>query len=202
MTQTKMTQKQAMIKATSLLKGLDNSVAIIAKKQAEITKSTKELAQTLISISTPPPVKPVKAKAEKPAKPAKAEKPAKVKPVKAEKPAKAEKPVKAEKPSKVKPAKAEKPANSKAPALKPVMIQTLGDESMSVADLYNEVKKIHDWSRQSIYNALKDVNSFAKDGDKFKVAVRISRSNGIHDDEETDRLLDSVAKSKETMSVI
>jgi hypothetical protein len=177
-----------MIKATSLLKGLDNSAAIIAKKQAEITKSTKELVQALGSISAPQPAKPAKAeKVAKPAKPAKAEKPAK--------PAKAEKPAK--------PAKAEKPAAQKAPALKPVIIQALENGSMTAADLYTHVKKIHDWSRQSLYNALKDETLFTKDGDKFKRATKSSKSNGTHDDdEETNRLLESVAKSKEVMQVV
>jgi len=158
-----MTPKQMAIKANSLLKGIDNSVAAIQKHRTSIVQNAGELAGLLSGLSnaasTPVKAAPVK-KATAPVK--KAEKaPAK----KAEKktPAKAKAKAKATKAG----ASQAKPAGQKAPVPNRPTVKEAISETItkggpdSRASLYHKVTdKYGYWSRQSFYNAIKDKKAF------------------------------------------
>jgi hypothetical protein len=161
----------------TLIGGISNTALATPVKPAKVAAAKKPEAK-----------KPAKvAAAKKPAKKLEAKKPVSKKP-EAKKPAKkleAKKPAKAvaKKPEAKKPAKvaaAKKPVAAKAeknvagnrPPLKKVIsdIITKNGKPMGAAEIYKEVcQQFGYYSRQSLYNALKDNKSFAKNGEEYKV---------------------------------
>jgi outer membrane biosynthesis protein TonB len=211
--ETKLTTKQMSVKIDKILKGVDNSVAQIQKHQSAIGEAIPVLrslaggiANSVETAKTQTLVKAVKpAKAPKPAKPAKAPKPAKpAKAPKPAKPAKAPKPAKTPKPAK--PAKAPKPAkpNAKPSSVRPALKQVINDvlvnngTPMSSADIYNTIINKHGkWSRQSVYNALKDVSMFTKNEGVFSLGSKVKKS-----DEKIEALVANVAADSDVAKVV
>jgi outer membrane biosynthesis protein TonB len=186
---THVTPRQAEIKISSLLKGIDNSVLVVEKHRDLIAKSAKEM-RTLVSglsnaaTSLAATVKTVEAKA----KATKVVKPTKVKPepkaakpkaepkapkVKPEPKAKPEPKVKAAKLEKVEP----KPAVVGRPTAKEAACEMIGTGVLPAAEVYkNAVAKYGYWSRQSFYNALDDAKTFRKTEKGFEIVKNNSRA--------------------------
>lgn len=151
MAKTNMTPRQAEIKTTNLLKGLDNTNALIAKKQEENLKRVEEIKQLVPVIAKAAAVPAKKAAAKKGTGP----KPAKV--------------------SKPKAATAPKPAAKagERPPLKNVIDEVLptiesGKTTAAAIRRAAHAKyaaKFGKWSNQSIYNALKDDKRYKKHGE-------------------------------------
>lgn len=182
MTTEKLTAKQANIKISKLLKGIDNSSTQISKHQSLIEDAVPELQKLLVGLANSP-VQPAKSNGQKPvakpaAKPAAksaAAKPvaksAKKTPTKA--PAKAVKidPKPAAKPKAGKP----KPPVSGRPSLKQAIqnVMSNGSGPMSAADIWKAATGQYGyWSRQSLYNALKDEKLFSRNDDKFSLLAK------------------------------
>lgn len=217
------TPKQAQAKIGTLLKGIDNSVVVIEKHQQNTKQSVAEIKKLITGLNSQPATKP--AKAQKPAKAPKAPKPAKptkeakasakmaakhpapkvaLKPAKTPKeakPAKAPKPAKAAKPAK---AEADKGPVSGRPGLKDVLhelIHEANGEAVSAASLYRDaVAKWGYWSRQSLYNALKDTKSFKKQGVGF-VNVKNGSTPKVSDSE-AESFVDKAASQPETSALV
>ena len=207
-----LTERQAQIKGASLLRGIDNSVARIRKETASIAEASEQLKVTVMPAlsnragkeSAPKKAAPAKPKVKK-AAPAKAKKPAPVKqaaPAKAKKPApaKAKKPAKAA--QKAKPVQTPSKAAQKAkppvegrPTIKEAIAEVIkAGGSQSAADLWKScVAKYGYWSRQSLYNALKDAKMFKKVGDRFEA---VARTNSTKKDSSVDQFVESVVKDK------
>lgn len=165
---TNLTQKQAVVKAGSLLKGIGNSTDTINKHQKLIAESTDQLHVVLAGLSnmtsvvTANPEKKIAAGKVTAAKHEKATaKAAKVKAAKAVKPAK----VKAAKED-------QKPAVDNRPTIKDAIQELIASGGPDTkADLYRKVTdKYGYWSRQSFYNALKDKKLFKDVDGKIQVA--------------------------------
>ena len=186
-TETKLTTKQATIKIGKLLKGIDNSTAQIQKHQSVIEGSVPELQKLVGGLAnqiSQTPAKPVKA-------PAKA--------VEAKTTMKA--PAKAKAPAKVKP-KVKSPVAGR-PSLKQavqsVMIPATGP--MTAADIWKTtVGQYGYWSRQSLYNALKDEKLFVRtDDDKFLLTVAGKK---LKTDDKADAFVAGVAADPATAKMI
>lgn len=225
-TQTKTEVRNATAQIGKLLRGIDNSTQVILrdkkKLEEKITAVQKDAktVQTLISnVSNTalaamdvPAAAPAK-KAVAPAKPAPA-KPAPTK--KAAAPAKpAVKPAAAKKPAAKKPAPAKpaaKPAAKKPdgkahqavvpgdrPALKQVITDLLAANGpMAAPDIYKAAVAKHGyWSRQSLYNGLKDTSLFLKDGEKYRAAGRAAAAKK----DEADAFVEQVESNAATAHV-
>jgi len=195
----KKTPKQAIARINSLLKGIDNSVLVINKHKTVLNDAVKEarsLMGGLSNLQAAPAKKPEakKPEAKKPApakKPALAKKP--VKKTEIKKPAPAKKPVKKTEikkpaPEKSVPAKPGKPVEGR-PSLKEAVKQIIvaGGNPMTAADIWKQATaKWGYWSRQSLYNVLKDEKSFSRAGEKF------SMSRSTVDDAEADKFVQQV----------
>jgi len=211
----KLTPKQAAVKASSLLKGIDNSVAVINKHHGIIKENTVQLRNVVTGLSnaavqeTPKPKAPAKPKPAK-AEKAKAKAPAKAKAAKA----KAAKAKAAKKEAKAKPAKkgekpkAEESAKASAKMKPPVdgrpTVKDATREEIAAngpdtkANLYHKVTdKYGYWSRQSFYNALKDKKSFRTVDGKIQV---IGTPGAKTTDEEASRFVESVRKDQAVAS--
>jgi hypothetical protein len=190
-TQTKTEIRNNTAKATKLLRGIDNEAAAIAKDQAKLNQrvenvkksvtvvasllggiSNTALAAPIPAAKAAPAAKKAVTKAVKTAKPmakATAKKAAAKPPKKA---VKAASPKKTAKPATAKPAKAAKPAAAKPgerPPLKSLINGVLdgaSNEWTPAAEIYKQVcAKAGYFSRQSLYNALKDEKSYEKQGE-------------------------------------
>lgn len=178
--------KQLAVKAISLMKGIDNTVAVIAKKQIDLAAKQSLLNQTLsaglsslVNAPKTPAAKPVKVAKVKPVK-VKAAKPVKVAKAKAEKPAKVAKPVKVKAAkSAVKVAKSKKDKPAKAPKadakpaihvmpLKDIVDKILTGQSLGPSVIHTKTAEFGKWSRQSVYNVLKKDARFVKDGENYR----------------------------------
>ena len=211
---TKKTPKQAIARINSLLKGIDNSVIAINKQKAVLTDAVKEMkglmgglsnvqtAKVEKSAPAPKPESKSKPATKKPAakKPA-AKKPAAKKPAaKAAKAAKKPAP-EAKKSAPAKPAKAASSSEKKTvegrPLLKDAVKQILADKNqMSAADIWKKAtSKWGYWSRQSLYNVLKDEKSFSRHEDQF------SLFNNKVDDAEAESFISQVESSQAVSSV-
>ncbi len=194
-----LTPKQAEVKANSLLRGIDNSIATIKKNQQIIEDNTKEIRGIVTGLgnqaqATPKPAakpaaaKPATAKPDakvaKPAAKPAAKKAVMAKPAKAAKPAK---PAKAAKPAKEQAAKPAKPAKAASgapsqdgPTIKEAAIEVLrGGGKMKAADIWHQAqtKFGRTWSRQVLYNALnKNPQVFKKTGDEFELAAGAAKA--------------------------
>lgn len=208
-TQTKTEIRNNTAKAQKLLRGIDNETVAIKKDQEKLNARVKavqestRVVQTLIggisnaALAAPSAQKPAPAQAKKPAaKPqAQAKKPAakvRAKP-QAKKPAakaqakpaqKAAPKAQAKKPAAKAAPKADKPKApvSNRPPLKKVITDILAKNGkpMGAAEIYKEAcQKFGYWSRQSLYNALKDARSFSKDGDGFRAASPKSTTTDV-----------------------
>lgn len=203
-TETKLTTKQMSIKIGKILKGVDNSVTQIHKHQTSIGEAIPALQKLVGGITnniTPvapaketKPVKEVKkAKPEKPVKEAK-------KPVKEVKKAKPDKEVK--KPAKElkKPAKEVKKPVAERPALKQVIknVITNNGTPMTSSEIYKTIIDKHGiWSRQSVYNALKDKSLFTRTNDVFSLTVVRTKP-----DEKAEALVADVAADSDVTKVM
>jgi len=165
----KLTPKQMSIKAVSLLKGIDNSVAVIDKHRTHIIESAGQLAGILSGLSnaatetSAPAKKPTSAPAKKPIK-------AEKKPVKAGK--KAAAPTKKAGKKVAKKSAGQKSPVANRPTIKEAIKEAISEGGPSIrAILYHKVTdKYGYWSHQSFYNALKDKKSF-KEVDDEKIDV-------------------------------
>jgi len=155
-----LTPKQAEIKVGSLIRGIDNFVTRIKKDTALVVDAMLEFKQVLPALSNTTKA----AKVEKTS--AKVEKTsAKVEKTSAKVEKTSAKPPKKEKAaSPLKAARKAKPPVKERPTIKEAiqeMLKTHG--SLPPADLWKKtVDKYGYWSRQSLYNALKDDNLFKK----------------------------------------
>lgn len=222
--QKSLTPKQAAVKVSSLLRGVDNSVAKIAKGRTAIAEGEKAIRENTSQIRSivsglSNTAQTGKAAVKKPAKKAAAKKPVKKKA--AAKKAAPKKPVKKKKAAakKAAPAKAAKKAAPKKAAAKKVAVEgrpsvkeaikesIRADGPDTKASLYHKVTgKYGYWSRQSFYNALKDESSFREvDGKVHVISVKASEKKEAPKkeapkpkprttDEEADRFVDSVAQ--------
>jgi hypothetical protein len=157
-TKKKLSPKQASIKATNLLKGIDNSVAQMDKHHGLIVGNMKKLRSVLNGLSNaainPPssPAKPVKKTVTK----KEAKKTTAVKP-------------KATKAT----SKQKKEENPNRPPLKEVVLGIIKDSGpLTAAEIWNKATEKHGyWSRTSLYNLLKkNPKTFKKTGDKFCIS--------------------------------
>jgi hypothetical protein len=188
-----LTPKQANIKATSLIRGIDNSVARIRKETASIADATSQLKKTVL-----PALSNTEAKAKAPAK--KAKEKAKAPAKKAKAPAKKakEKKTPAQSPSKA--AQKAKPPVEGRPTIKEAIQETIGAQGpISPADLWKKVvEKYGYWSRQSLYNALKDTKLFKKaDG-----VVGLVPATGSKKKDNVDSFVDDVVKDKSVADTV
>ena len=180
----KKTPKQAIARINSLLKGIDNSVLVINKHKTVLNDAVKEARSLMGGLSN------LQAA---PAKKPEAKKPEAKKPAPAKKPALAKKPVKKTEikkpaPEKSVPAKPGKPVEGR-PSLKEAVKQIIvaGGNPMTAADIWKQATaKWGYWSRQSLYNVLKDEKSFSRAGEKF------SMSRSTVDDAEADKFVQQV----------
>jgi hypothetical protein len=202
-TQTKTEIRNNTAKATKLLRGIDNEAAAIAKDQAKLNqrvenvkKSVTVVASLLGGISNTAlaapvaPAKPAPAAKKTAAKPAKPAKPAKKAAAKLAKAA-AKKAAKTAKKAAAKAApakKAAKPAVAAKPGERPPLkslingtLDAVSNEWTPAAEIYKQVcAKAGYFSRQSLYNALKDEKSYEKQGEgaaaKFRRVAGASAS--------------------------
>lgn len=167
------------------LKGIDNALVTLKATKSIIVTDLKNIKTLLSNKSTVKKLNGPRVTAKSKSKPVKksqktvkvqAKKPAKVKPVKT-KPVKTKTAkVQAKKPAKVKPAKVEVKTekSSLTPAGKPMPVKeairrVLGSSVMNPPDIYSKISELGKWSKQSMYNALKDGSKFEKIGSGFKV---------------------------------
>lgn len=192
----KKTPKQAIARINSLLKGIDNSVVAINKNKIVLNDAVKEVRSLMGGLSNfTAPAKPQAKKPEvKKATPAKkpetkpAKKPEVKKVIPAKKPeVKKASPVKlaSTKPAATKPGKPVDGRPSLKEAVKQVILANNG--TMSAADIWKQATtKWGYWSRQSLYNVLKDEKSFSRQGEKFALA------HSTVDDAEADKFVQQV----------
>ncbi len=207
---TTLSPKQAQVKITTLLKGIDNSSITIRKHQDLMTESVRKVQDLIPAIAAVPAQKPVPA-----AKPAKV--PA-AKPAKPAKPAKEPTPA-AKKSAVVKPAakSVAKPAVKVAttdnrPPFKQVISEIItknggpleANEIFKAAENKAATGGYDGWSRQSLYMALKDTKKFAKtEGGYGLAAVAPSRDAIVSTgDEDAEAFINSVEKNQEVSAVI
>jgi len=222
-TQTKTEIRNNTSKIGKLLRGIDNETLAIKQAQDKLNVRVKAVqdnartVQTLIggisNAALAAPSKPVPAKAVKPAKAAKPAKPAKVaKPAKPAKVAKPAKPAKVAKPVKVKAEKLVKaakasdktPPTSDRPSLKKVISEIIAKSGkpMGTADIYKAAcQKYGYWSRQSLYNALKDIKVFAKNGEEYSVVGEPDVDTNSMSDSSDTEADDFVKRVEENSSV-
>ncbi len=195
-----LTPKQADIKAASLIRGIDNSVARIKKEAASIADAAKQLKKSVLpALSNPK----AKASAKIPAKKASVRIPAKKASAKAsakkasakasakKAPAKASaKKAPAQSPSKA--AQKAKPPVKGRPTIKEAIQETIRtSDGSSPAELWKKVVGRYGyWSRQSLYNALKDVKLFKKVGGKIELLPEPTSGGRGHDSGEKDDGID------------
>lgn len=209
----KLTPKQVQTKADQLLKKIDGNNDAIAKKlneNVQVSKQVKTLITSATSVAISTPVKATQETTPKPAKVAKTASKAKngaepkAKVVKAAKPAKEAQTKGAVKPPKAaKPAKIAKTASNR-PPLKDLVgsILTKNGKPMGASDIWHAGPEDHKYSRQSLYNLLKDERSFTKIGDEYKLVVSsISIKNDKHSEEEADKFVQSVEGNQTVSSV-
>ena len=197
----KKTPKQAVARINSLLKGIDNSVVAINKQKAVLSDAVKEVRSLMGGLSNiqTVPAKKLEAKvkaAVKPAKPAKVVKAAPAKkalPVKAASAKKLE--VKAASAKKALPVKPGKAIEGR-PSLKEVVKQVIITGPLTAADIWKQAtSKWGYWSRQSLYNVLKDEKVFARQGEKFALV------NSMVDDAEAEKFVKQVESNQAVSSV-
>lgn len=185
-TKKQLTPKQTVIRASKLLKGIDNSVLQIQKHQASIDSNTSELKSLVNGLGTPPAAKPAKKVKEAKAKPPKAAKPPK--PAKKAKEAKAAS--KSNGASKIKP-----PVDGR-PSLKQAIQEVLANGPLQAADIWKAATgKYGYWSRQSLYTALKDTKTFVNVNKKFQLAA-------VKPNEQVEAFVEKVASDTATAKVV
>lgn len=217
---TDVVMRKAQAKVTKLLRGIDNNTAEINKRVAAVAKDTGEFRNVIAEISSAvasveapkpskkpePTVKTVKKPAKKEvAKAAKTDEKA-AKPVKTAKPAPVKKPAAA---AAKKPAVAKKnapkaeEANGKTP-LRPILHSLLDRAAkeagkpvpLTAAELFNQVKAVHPFSRQSVYSNLGHP-SFKRIGDTYVNAGNNSKTS----DEEAENFVSQVDSTAATATV-
>lgn len=189
------TPKQAEIKITSLLRGIDNSVIAVEKNRDIIQSNTKEIRNLIpgLAAGQAPAAKTAKVKVAKPVKLAKIVA------------AKLAKPVSKSIPPSKKPASkasASKPPPVQGrPSLKEAISKLLSDNGgkpMKAADIYNKaVLKYGYWSHQSLYNALEDSKLFSKTDDGYTSAAKAGEPQ-----DETDSFVDTLDKKSPAASAV
>lgn len=197
--------KQAQVKVTNLIKGIDNMNVAIAKKQEENVRAVEEL-KTLMPIALTQPGTPVQVGGT-----AKGPGTAKVKDQAKEAKKPAAKANGSAKPAATAKAVA-KPSLKEAPGERPALKQVIhdliakgGNKPMTKPELYNAaIAKFGKWSRQSFYNAIKDTKHFLADGEGFVnvVATRSQSAQGHGEKDEADRFVESVERNQATSAVV
>jgi hypothetical protein len=210
--------KQTIAKINSLLKGIDNSTAVLNKQRTNLVETVKEVRTLMGGLSNQvaqTPTKEVKkvalAKkvaikaapaAKKPAKKVEKAAPAKKATPAFKKPAK--KVEKTEAP--VVPAKkivstkvVQKSAEQDRPLLKDIIKQILTTSGpASSAVIWKSTKKFGSWSRQSVHNALRvGISSgvFSKHGEEF------SLQNGMVNDDEAEKFVKQIENNQVVSTV-
>ena len=221
----RLTRRQAEIKADKIFRGLDNSIARIKKETASMAEGAEVLKRDVLpalSQDDAPakkpeaPAKPVrKAKPKAPAKPVRKAKPkapskssraqsAKPKPAKKASPAKpAPKPVDGEE-KKAVPTPDSNPPVEGRPTIKEACVQLIGEKGgkCSATDLYyTACGRWGYWSRQSLYNSLKDKKTFRKVGDLYEVVTKPQKGTGTQD-AEADAFVKTVTKDQTVSQAI
>lgn len=202
-----MTPKQAVTKATSLLRGIDNSTGIIKKHQEVIDRSIEQVKSIVAGIgnqsvapaptvNAKPSAKPVVAKkSAKPAKPASAKKASGPKAA----PKAAQKPV-------AKPAQAQ----SQGPTIKDAAIAVLKENGgvMKASEIWHKAQEkfSRTWSRQVLYNAFdKNPDIFVQTGDGYKyggVAKQAQATGMKREDKDVDSFIERASKNEAVSSVL
>ena len=195
-----LTPKQAKIKAVSLLRGMDNSVARVKKEAASMADAASQLKKVLPALSNV--MKPAVNAAPKKSAPKKSA-PKKSAPKKVCNPQKsapkkgATKKSAAQNPSKA--AQNAKPPVEGRPTIKEA-IQEVVQENGAIppADLWKKcVEKYGYWSRQSLYNALKDTKLFRK----TKGKIELPPTSGKKDDG-VENFVDGVVADKSVSQAV
>jgi len=223
-TQTKkpnLTPKQAQIKAETILRGIDNNNIVIAKK-LEANQDAAEQLHAVVPLlggltNASMNAKPTLAKTNGTTVKAEASTSTKKTSTKKTKAAKsssaangASNGASTKKPTKAVTKPSAKPAakEDERPPLKTVMHSVIARHSgkpMGAAEIYQAVVQMHKYSRQSLYNALKDTKHFQKVGDGYKnVAGSATHSHSNHSGEkdDADRFVENVEKNQSTASVV
>jgi hypothetical protein len=160
----------------TLIGGISNMALTVpakAAKKSDMKVSAKKPAPAKKLEAKKPTVKVAKkpAPAKKPAVKVAAKKPAPAKKLAAAKKPVAAKKVEAKEPKAAKKTEKAMPVSNRPPLKKVIFdIISKSGEAMGAADIYKEAcQKFGYYSRQSLYNALKDNKSFTKNGEKYGV---------------------------------
>jgi hypothetical protein len=184
-----LTVKQAQVKVTNLLKGIDNNNVAISKKLEENENAVKQVQMLFPSALTQPDVKPAQAKDLKTAKKAKAKETATNEAVKQ---------------TKTKPA-AKTATQDNRPPLKQVIVEILtkAGKSVGAAEIFRTAcAEYGTWSRQSVYNALEKHFERADEGYKLHEKVISNSQRSPDEKDEADLFVDSVEAVQSTASVV
>lgn len=197
------TPKQAHIKIQTLLKGIDNSTAAVDKHQTIVKKNTDDIKKLVSGLEVQAPKAAPAVKAAPVAKTPAAKKVAPVAVKAAKKAAPAAKKAVAAKNGAAK-------SNENRPPLKDVLRGFINDAGagVSAADLYNRSKdfaaknQAEEWSRQSVYNALKDAKTFTKKGNEYVNAGSNSSASPKVSDDEAEQFVEKAASQNETSTLV
>ncbi len=188
------TVKTAAVAMSKILRGIDNDASAIAKSQDALNKRIDKINQNVavankIMLGLSNFTVPVQVKTELAKKPAPAQKAPVAKPVVK----------KDQKPAKAAPVKVAASSEPKMPIKKAVdSVLSGSDSAKKASEIYTEITgKYGSWSRQSLYNALKDEKKYSKTGDGAEAKYSMVSDSGQKDEavtvvvteEETDLLI-------------
>ena len=209
-----LTIKQAQVKASSLLRGINNDSVTMERCHERIKGAVKEVHDLVTSVITPSALSMAKSQhKETPKASEAAKKPPKVvqdnavePPQKAEKPKKPVKLVKTAKPVKKSESKgAVKTEETVRPTLKQIVKGYLSVGPMEQSEIYRKAcSEYGKWSRQSLYSALKDEKTFEKVGESsyqirdHGVVISKAEADGPSD---LDKFIDEVESNSSVSSV-
>lgn len=190
--------KQAAARVGVLLRGIDNSIGVIERQKQKISDNLKEAATLVTGLSNAVVDAPKAAVTKSPAKKVQKAKKTATKPstkkAKTSK-AKSSNGAKAKKVAKANPLTAKKPPKEGRPLLKDAIRQVVAaaGSPMKSSDIYNQVvDKWGYWSRQSMYNVLKNDGGFQLVASNTYELVA-NESGQTTSDSETDQFIDQVA---------
>lgn len=200
--------KSAAIQVNKLLKGIDNDTSTVLKqlqhnnekikqmtgKIGEITEKIGSITKTINTISSAA-IGNTTVTPTKESKPKEASKSKEPKPQKDTKKASEAKPATNKAKDAKKPEKTAKKPEEK-PPLKMVIdsILSKSSEPVKTSVIYAEVSKVHDWARQSLYNALKDSDKYIKVGDGADSAYKLNNKQPVTDND-ADKMIDKMESS-------
>lgn len=197
--------KNAVSAANKLLKGIDNETASVRKlldvnnkKIEKVAQSVENLSRIIAAVSNISMEKPV----DKPTVKAAPKAAANV----TGKPEKEKKPEKSNKVDKNKASKAAKLASPKEerPTLKSVIDSILikSPAGLRASAIYSEATNFHgNWSRQSLYNALKDTSRYSRASMGGDVVYKYNAKTAVSE-EEADKIINKIETTVSVSKVV